>query len=219
MPKRPPWTLFPRRGRGGRQQRHDPPLTDNPTPKRLRLLMPAEVPESATNGAVHHHVVAGAICERSSAPGRTVRAAAAGRQQQWRRPCQPLPVFQRKVQKGHILHFTDQDQWQGAACPCPSGRLTTKRCSGDRRSCQLARAPSRPATMSHAPGGIRQTDPQGRRPQPTAQTARTSRNFSYGASGPQGAPQLSRRITAGRPSVPTRQARKHTLAIPCGHEK
>ena len=89
-------------------------------------------PGTATQAAANQTAGPTAPQGRCSAPhsgyGRTTAATAAARQQQWRRPCLALPSFQRKINKGQRLSF--DGQWRCTVCPCPSGRLATKRCRG-----------------------------------------------------------------------------------------
>ena len=106
------------------------PASLPPPPKRFRAQAPtvggptdgAEAPATGSGHQVHTWGKA----EWCSLCGRVTAASAAGRAQQWRRPCAPLPSFISKQQRGHSLVYTGQ--WQCQACPCPPDKLYRQKC-------------------------------------------------------------------------------------------
>ena len=141
--KRPPWTMFPRR-RPARDSASSE-LSAPPTSKRPRM-QDSDLPPP--RGEIDHNIIITATFEWCTRCGRTTAAAMAGRRQQWRRQCVVLPSFQRKIGKGHSLTF--DGQWRCTACPCPSHRLTIKKCRGPSSSAR----PLGPAPQAlPAPGG------------------------------------------------------------------
>ena len=74
-----------------------------------------------------HHIVRWGQAEYCTRCGRTTEAKLAGRAQQWRRLCQPLPSYISKLQKGHRLVYIGH--WHCAQCSCPADRLYRTRCS------------------------------------------------------------------------------------------
>ena len=138
-----------------------------PPTKRLRTQVPNVVgptdgePPIATGSG--HQVHTWGKAEWCSLCGRVTAASVAGRAQQWRRPCAPLPSFVSKQQRGHSLVYTGQ--WQCQACPCPSDKLYRQKCvrgsppsgppegeSPSPKPCFLVHtAPGPPAPGNHAP--------------------------------------------------------------------
>ena len=137
--KRPPWTLFPRRPDASLVRQAS--VVESPPPKRPRII-DLECDTSPPRGMAVHDLQVSGDYEWCRLCGRTSAASRAGRMQQWRRPCVPLPSFQRKLAKRHLLVF--DGQWHCSLCPCPSLRLTSKRCRGPSsrpipdRPCQVA---------------------------------------------------------------------------------
>ena len=85
-------------------------------PKRQRVLPPQADPPSPRD-MVPHVIKVTAPYEWCSRCGRTTRSAAAGRQQQWRRQCPPLPSFQRKLNKGTFCLLSGSGNVQLAPAP------------------------------------------------------------------------------------------------------
>ena len=122
--KRPPWTMFPKRPQGPQvlHTQHDDP----PGAKRRRLEDASTDPPP--RGQSEHALCVTGSYEWCRLCGRTSAASHAARLQQWRRPCVPLPSFHRKLAKGHLLAF--DGHWRCTVCPCPTLRLTSKKCRG-----------------------------------------------------------------------------------------
>ena len=105
-------------------------LFASPPPKRRCTQGPdpgvqsQEAPLGPTGSG--HQVHTWGKAEWCSRCGRVTAATAAGRAQQWRRPCAPLPSFVSKQQRGHRLIYTGQ--WQCQSCPCPSDKLYRQKC-------------------------------------------------------------------------------------------
>lgn len=119
---------------------------DHP-PKRRRMTGIAsgdtpQAPPQAPAGSGHQLHTWGKA-EWCSICGRVSAALAAGRAQQWRRPCNPLPSYVSKQQKGHRLIYAGQ--WHCQECPCPPDKLYRVKCG---------QAPSRGSTpaLGPAPG-------------------------------------------------------------------
>ena len=157
--KRPPWTIFPRRPATVLSREAE--LASEPPNKRPRVLDSGRDPSPPRGGPAHALQVAGDY-EWCRLCGRTTTASRAGRLQQWRRPCVPLPSFQRKLAKQHLLVY--DGQWNCSLCPCPSQRLTSKRCRGP----SSHTVPDRP-TLAPAPGNV---PPPGPSIQPSAAVKR-----------------------------------------------
>lgn len=217
--KRPPWTLFPRRPEASSVRQA--PLVESPPPKRPRNIVIDRDP-SPPRGTTGHDLRVSGDYEWCRLCGRASAASRAGRLQQWRRPCVPLPSFQRKLAKRHLLVF--DGQWHCSMCPCPSLRLTSKRCRGP----SSTPIPDRPSPVA-APGN---EAPPGPTAIPSAAVKRqlTLRDFfSVGASRPP-APNGLSKPTGDRmksypwpflwePLLPSGLARGHTVAIPRDHGK
>ena len=58
--------------------------------------------------------------------GRTSKARRQGRLQQWRRPCQPLAIHQRRLAHGHRPQW--QGHWRCTQCPLRGPRLAKRPC-------------------------------------------------------------------------------------------
>jgi len=124
--KRPPWTMFPKRPQAGVASTPRT-FSAEPSPNRRCVIVePTGLPPP--RGAIAHAITTTGDYDWCGRCGRTTAAAAAGRQQQWRRPCIVLPSHRRKLLKGHLLTF--DGHWHCLQCPCPPQRLTVKRCRG-----------------------------------------------------------------------------------------
>ena len=146
--KRPPWTLFPRRphGKEARPAPHvEPQAVDRP--RRADIAFP----DSPPRGPIAHDLQVTGDYEWCRLCGRTSAASHAGRLQQWRRPCVPLPSFSRKLARGHLLAF--DGTWQCTVCHCPYLRLTAKRCRGPSSIPPPASTDTAPAPGNAEPPG------------------------------------------------------------------
>ena len=97
-------------------------------PSNRRCVFGLSDPTPPPRGSINHLLTVTGDFEWCGRCGRTTTTSREGRLQQWRRKCVPLPDFQRKLAKGHNLAF--HGQWHCTECPCPSHRLTVKRCRG-----------------------------------------------------------------------------------------
>ena len=188
--KRPPWTMFPPGAR--RAPPYPVEARTEAPPKRQRVMAAPEDPSSPRDVAPRL-INATAPYERRSRCGRTTRDAAAGRHQQWRRQCLPLPPFQRKLNKGHLLTF--DWQWQCPSCPCPAHRLTNKRCRG--RSSRPPGGPLPGPGVPPASGGAPPEVAQGQESSTVPGRARTLRDCLFVAPPAQGTVRLTK-PTGGR---------------------
>ena len=132
-------------GRPAERCRVCPPKPVNHTPP------PALGPSPGTG----HHTLHWGKAEWCAQCGRVTEAGPAGRAQQWRGPCHPLPSFIAKQQRGHRLVFAGH--WQCLACPCPPERLYRTKCERARGNIQ---APSDSPPRPHLQGS---RDPSFRR--------------------------------------------------------
>ena len=106
----------PTPGRPAKRCRVCPPKPANPSGP------PALGPPPGTG----HHILHWGKAEWCAQCGRVTEAGPAGRAQQWRRPCYPLPSFIAKQQRGHRLVFVGH--WQCLGCTCPPERLYRTKC-------------------------------------------------------------------------------------------
>ena len=118
-----------------------PPLSvlpDPPPDRQHPMAQPAlepprlEAPNPGGAPGPGHNIVRWGQAEYCTRCGRTTEAKQAGRAQQWRRLCQPLPSYVAKVQKGHKLMYIGS--WQCSQCPCSADRLYRTRCTGKSES-------------------------------------------------------------------------------------
>ena len=113
------------------QPPEEPRVPPDRPAKRCRVCpsKPAAPPDPPALGQAQgagHHILHWGKAEWCAQCGRVTEAGPAGRAQQWRRPCHPLPSFIAKQQRGHRLVFVGH--WQCLGCSCPPERLYRTRC-------------------------------------------------------------------------------------------
>ena len=104
-------------------------LPDPTTPPHHRLPAndgPYGPPSHNSASETGHHILHWGKAEWCAQCGRVTEASPAGRAQQWRRLCQPLPSYIAKLQKGHRLVYIGH--WKCLPCTCPTERLYRTRC-------------------------------------------------------------------------------------------
>ena len=84
-------------------------------------------PSPVADSEPGHHISHWGKAEYCTRCGRVTAASSAGRAQQWRRLCQPLPSYIAKLQKGHRLVYIGH--WHCTQCSCPADRLYRTRCA------------------------------------------------------------------------------------------
>ena len=130
--------------------------------------------------------------------GRTTGTSRQGRLQQWRRPCNPIPLHRRRLEQGHCLYW--DGKWHCQYCTTAPHRLTHTRCR-----------------YQHPTGHIRYTTKQKPNPQ-RGDRREGSHNMDLHGNGPQTHPgrdaQRYRRGTPDDSEADRCRRRIRTRSIP-----